>query len=92
MLERITIEEEILQIILVEFNIRQNSEEWKKYNVFGKKIGMMPRDYINLIDIVEKKYTIRITGKDIEKYELKNINQLVGLVCEKLGVLNSMIK
>lgn len=53
---------------------------------------MMPRDYINLIDIVEKKYTIRITGKDIEKYELKNINQLVGLVCEKLGVLNSMIK
>ena len=53
-------------------------------NVFGEKIGILPRNYLNLINLIEKKYSILIQGDDIEKYKLKNISQLVDLIFDKL--------
>lgn len=52
--------------------------------MFLEKIGILPRNYLNLINLIEKKYSILIQGDDIEKYKLKNISQLVDLIFDKL--------
>lgn len=76
--------EEVLSILQIEFNKDTKGRDLQNENLFGEKIGIMPRDYLNLIDLIEKKYLIKISGNDIEKYELKTVNQLVDLIFDKL--------
>ena len=71
-------------ILQIEFNKDTKGSNLQNENLFGEKIGIMPRDYLNLIDLIEKKYLIKISGSDIEKYELKTANQLVDLIFDKL--------
>ncbi len=84
MLSKNVIEKEVLSVLKTEFNVNISMVNLQKENVFGVKIGILPRDYLNIINIIEKKYLISIQGNDIQKYELKTINQLVDLVFDKL--------
>lgn len=84
MISKSTIEKEVLSVLQTEFNVNINMVDLQNENVFGSGIGILPRDYLNLINLIEKKYLISIQGKDIEKYEIKTINQLVNLIFDKL--------
>lgn len=78
------IEKDVLYILQTEFNVDISMINLQNENVFGEKIGILPRNYLNLINLIEKKYSILIQGDDIEKYKLKNISQLVDLIFDKL--------
>ena len=77
-------EKDVLYILQTEFNVDISMINLQNENVFGEKIGILPRNYLNLINLIEKKYSILIQGDDIEKYKLKNISQLVDLIFDKL--------
>lgn len=87
MVDKDSVMKEVLLILQIELNKDTKGSDAQNENLFGEKIGIMPRDYLNLIDLIEKKYLIKISGNDIEKYELKTINQLVDLIFEKLKEL-----
>ena len=80
MTDKDNVMKEVLSILQIEFNKDTKGSNLQNENLFGEKIGIMPRDYLNLIDLIEKKYLIKISGSDIEKYELKTANQLVDLI------------
>lgn len=84
MTDKDNVMKEVLSILQIEFNKDTKGSNLQNENLFGEKIGIMPRDYLNLIDLIEKKYLIKISGSDIEKYELKTANQLVDLIFDKL--------
>ena len=84
MISKSAIEKDVLYILQTEFNVDISMINLQNENVFGEKIGILPRNYLNLINLIEKKYSILIQGDDIEKYELKNISQLVDLIFDKL--------
>ena len=84
MISKSAIEKDVLYILQAEFNVDISMINLQNENVFGEKIGILPRNYLNLINLIEKKYSILIQGDDIEKYKLKNISQLVDLIFDKL--------
>ena len=84
MIIKSAIEKDVLYILQTEFNVDISMINLQNENVFGEKIGILPRNYLNLINLIEKKYSILIQGDDIEKYKLKNISQLVDLIFDKL--------
>lgn len=84
MINKSAIEKDVLYILQTEFNVDISMINLQNENVFGEKIGILPRNYLNLINLIEKKYSILIQGDDIEKYKLKNISQLVDLIFDKL--------
>lgn len=84
MIDKSNIKKDVLLILQMEFNIDIKVSNLLNENVFGEKIGIVPRDYLNLINLIENKYYISINGNDIEKYELKTINQLVDVIFDKL--------
>jgi acyl carrier protein len=84
MISKSAIEKDVLYILQTEFNVDISMINLQNENVFGEKIGILPRNYLNLINLIEKKYSILIQGDDIEKYKLKNISQLVDLIFDKL--------
>lgn len=84
MISKSAIEKDVLYILQTEFNVDISMINLQNKNVFGEKIGILPRNYLNLINLIEKKYSILIQGDDIEKYKLKNISQLVDLIFDKL--------
>lgn len=87
MISKSAIEKDVLYILQTEFNVDISMINLQNENVFGEKIGILPRNYLNLINLIEKKYSILIQGDDIEKYKLKNISQLVDLIFDKLKEL-----
>lgn len=84
MIDKNIIEKDVLLLLQIEFDVDISVSKLQNENVFGEKIGILPRDYLNLINLIEKKYSIIINGDDIEKYKLKTINQLVDLIFDKL--------
>lgn len=84
MISKSAIEKDVLYILQTEFNVDISMINLQNENVFGEKTGILPRNYLNLINLIEKKYSILIQGDDIEKYKLKNISQLVDLIFDKL--------
>ena len=84
MISKSAIEKDVLYILQTEFNVDISMINLQNENVFGEKIGILPRNYLNLINLIEKKYSILIQGDDIEIYKLKNISQLVDLIFDKL--------
>ena len=84
MISKSAIEKDVLYILQTEFNVDISMINLQNENVFGEKIGILPRNYLNLINLIEKKYSILIQGDDIEKYKLKNISQLVDLIFDEL--------
>ena len=84
MISKSAIEKDVLYILQTEFNVDISMINLQNENVFGEKIGILPRNYLNLINLIEKKYSILIQGDDIEKYKLKNISQLVDLIFENM--------
>lgn len=84
MISKSAIEKDVLYILQTEFNVDISMINLQNENVFGEKIGILPRNYLTLINLIEKKYSILIQGDDIEKYKLKNISQLVDLIFDKL--------
>lgn len=84
MIDKSIIEKDVLLLLQIEFDVDISVSKLQNENVFGEKIGILPRDYLNLINLIEKKYSIIINGDDIEKYKLKTINQLVDLIFDKL--------
>ena len=84
MISKSAIEKDVLYILQTEFYVDISMINLQNENVFGEKIGILPRNYLNLINLIEKKYSILIQGDDIEKYKLKNISQLVDLIFDKL--------
>lgn len=84
MIDKSIIEKDVLLLLQIEFDVDISVSKLQNENVFGEKIGILPRDYLNLINLIEKKYSIIINGDDIEKYKLKTIYQLVDLIFDKL--------
>ena len=84
MIDKDCIEKKLLLMLQTEFQIDISMSNLKDENVFGIKIGILPRDYLNLINLIEEKFMICIAGEDIEKYRLQTITQIVNLIYDKL--------
>lgn len=81
-MEKNDIEKDLISLMHEQTNYDVSGER-KKINVFSKTIGMQPRDFLYLIQLIENRYNISIDGEDIEKYKLKTAEDIIELIYDK---------